>query len=52
MQGWSDSDAFQEKGRRVLPACKVTQAEKVALRLSLSQPPKPNSGSAITLIPK
>lgn len=33
MQGWSDSDAFQEKGGRVLPACKITQVEKAALRL-------------------
>lgn len=41
MQGWSDSDAFQEKGGRVLPACKITQVAKAALRLSLSQPPKP-----------
>lgn len=57
MQGWADSDASWEKGRRVLPVCRVTQAGKAVFRLSLSQPPKSKatyisatSGSANTLI--
>lgn len=41
MQGWSDSDAFRDKGRGMLPAHGVRGAQKAAMRLSLSQPPKP-----------
>lgn len=57
MQGWGDSDASWEKGRRVLPVCRVMQARKAAFRFSLLEPPKSKatyisatSGSANTLI--